>query len=102
MCRENFNGNAAIKPSVARSIHLAHATRANRRNDLMGTESGARGERHVCHIIAFPPGKSPANGRSRQAEAGEQPFGEKFRLCSKPVGERYPPAFDSQAFWRVE
>ena len=35
---ENFDGNDAIEPRVARSVHLAHAAGAERREDFIGAE----------------------------------------------------------------
>ena len=35
----------AAEPRVARAVDLAHAARAERRHDLVGSEPGARGER---------------------------------------------------------
>ena len=36
----------AIEPRVARAIHLAHAARAERREDLVGAETRTGGETH--------------------------------------------------------
>lgn len=41
MRRKNFDGHAAVKSRVARSIHLSHATRAKRRLDFIRTKSAA-------------------------------------------------------------
>jgi hypothetical protein len=44
MLRQNFYGNKPIEPGIARSVDLAHAASANRRN-------GAGSKRHVPGTI---------------------------------------------------
>ncbi len=39
--------DGAIKPRVTRLVHLAHATRAKRREDFIRPELVSWGERHV-------------------------------------------------------
>src|SRR5215467_4787365 len=51
MRRENFDGNSAIKPSVASTIDLTSATRPKRCNDFVRPEFGASREDHRCAII---------------------------------------------------
>ena len=36
--RENFDGDGAVQPRIARAIHFAHATSAKRRLNFVGTE----------------------------------------------------------------
>jgi hypothetical protein len=42
----NFNGNSAIEPCIASFVDLAHAARANQRDDLVRPESSSSGQRH--------------------------------------------------------
>ena len=35
--RQDFDRDVALQPRIARAIHLAHAARAERRNDLVRT-----------------------------------------------------------------
>ena len=44
--RQNFQCDIATEPRVPRLVDLAHAARADWREDLIGTEAGAAGERH--------------------------------------------------------
>jgi hypothetical protein len=41
-----FNGDVAIQPGIARSIHLSHTTRAKERKDFIGAEFVSDRERH--------------------------------------------------------
>ena len=43
LLRKDFERDGPIQPRVARAIHLAHASGAERRDDLIGAESHARG-----------------------------------------------------------
>ena len=43
---EDFDGHVAREFRVARAIHLAHAARANLRDDFVGAETRARGDAH--------------------------------------------------------
>ena len=47
MGSQNFHGDGAIEARIARAIDLAHAARAKRRLDFVGTELCARGETSV-------------------------------------------------------
>ena len=44
----DLDGHGAMKPGVARRIHVAHATRTDRTEDLETSEEGAGGEEHRC------------------------------------------------------
>ena len=44
--RQNFYGYVAMEPRVVGAIHLAHPTRANRRENLVGSQTSPGGERH--------------------------------------------------------
>ena len=44
--RQNFDGHVAPELGVVRLIHFSHAARANRREDFVGAEMCASGERH--------------------------------------------------------
>ena len=57
--RQNFDRDGSLQPRVARPVDLAHPARAERRQDLVRTETGPRGKRHP----AMPP--IPADERSR-------------------------------------
>ena len=39
--REHLDGHRAVQPGIGRLVYLAHAAGADRRNDLVGPESGA-------------------------------------------------------------
>jgi hypothetical protein len=41
--RQNFDGDVAVEPRIARFIYFAHATRANGRKDLVWAEEFTRG-----------------------------------------------------------
>ena len=43
---QHLDGDRAIEPGVARAVDLAHSARAERGDDFVGTETGARVERH--------------------------------------------------------
>ena len=43
---EHLDGHGAIEPRVARAVDLAHAARAKRGDDFVGTETRACFERH--------------------------------------------------------
>ena len=44
--QEHFHRDRTIQPRIARAIDLAHAARAERRDDFVGTESRAAREWH--------------------------------------------------------
>jgi hypothetical protein len=44
----DLDGHGAMKPGVARGIHIAHATRTDGTDDLEASEEGAGGEEHRC------------------------------------------------------
>src|SRR5580704_6023735 len=43
----NLDGDGAIQPSVTGLVHFAHATGANRRKNLVGTQTRAGSQRHM-------------------------------------------------------
>ena len=43
---ENLQGDVAPEPAVARAVNLSHAPAPQRSHDLVGTESGSRGQDH--------------------------------------------------------
>jgi hypothetical protein len=45
--REDFDGDSAVKPGVARFPHFAHAARAEGREDLVWTEAVSRRKWHI-------------------------------------------------------
>jgi hypothetical protein len=46
--RQDLHRHVPIQPRIARPIHLAHPASASWCHDLVRTEFGARGERHLC------------------------------------------------------
>ena len=44
--RQHLDRDVAIQLPVARAVDLPHSARAQRREDLVGAEAGAGGERH--------------------------------------------------------
>ena len=51
---QDFDGDGAIEPRVARPVHLSHPTGTDQRQDLVGTETGSGIERQwgVAWIIS--------------------------------------------------
>jgi hypothetical protein len=45
---QHLECDLAMEPRVARAIHLAHAARAERRDDFVGPELVAGGQRHAA------------------------------------------------------
>ena len=43
---DHLDGDVALEPGVTRTIHLAHASCTERRNDFVGAEASAGGEHH--------------------------------------------------------
>src|ERR1700693_2634643 len=66
---QDFDGHVAPELGVVRLIHLAHSARANLREDFVGAEFGARGDRH----------KGPAN-REWPEYTAARPFSGKIRM----------------------
>ena len=50
--RQDLECDIPLEAGVASAIHLAHATRAKGRDDLVGAESSARCERHRAAILS--------------------------------------------------
>jgi hypothetical protein len=48
---EHLDRDLAVQPCVARTIHLAHAASAERRNDFIGSQTTTGDERHACLLI---------------------------------------------------
>jgi hypothetical protein len=44
--RQDLHGDLAAKPAVARAVHLAHAARSDRRDDVVRPKASAR---RNCH-----------------------------------------------------
>ena len=42
----NLDGDSTIQPRVAGFVHLAHPTRADGRENFVGSEAGSRSQRH--------------------------------------------------------
>ncbi len=51
MRSQNFHRHAAVKAGIAGTVHLAHATCAERRLNFVGAKSGARGQSHGSTAI---------------------------------------------------
>src|ERR1700730_2629984 len=45
---KNLDGNGAVQTGVACAINLPHSARAERSNNLIGTESDSAGKGHEC------------------------------------------------------
>jgi hypothetical protein len=52
VCREDLECDVATEPRVARLVHLAHATGADRGKDLVGTQPESGCEGHLRHSYA--------------------------------------------------
>ena len=46
----DFDSNGAAQPRVPRAVHLAHASRAQRRENFVRTEAGSGFERHWWRV----------------------------------------------------
>src|SRR6516162_3419386 len=44
--RRDLDGNFAVQARVTSLVHLAHTTNSQRREDLVGSETGSKGDRH--------------------------------------------------------
>jgi hypothetical protein len=51
ICGKDLDRNIAPQSRVARPVHLAHAARAQRRDDLIWTECGTGFEPHDCREL---------------------------------------------------
>src|SRR6266851_8342004 len=58
---KNLDSNGALQPRVARAIHFTHPACAERSNDLIRAEFGARGEGHPSGAL-YPPKELPCSG----------------------------------------
>jgi hypothetical protein len=45
--RQHLHGDIAVETSIAGAVNLAHPSGANRSDDLVRTQAGGTGERHV-------------------------------------------------------
>ena len=64
--RKDLDGDVAVESAVARAINLSHASGAQRRQDLVGTEAGSARESHG--VSAASPTASP--GTTPRTTAG--------------------------------
>jgi hypothetical protein len=48
---KHLDRHLAAEARVARAVHLAHATRAERGDDLVGSETGTGGEWHPGNLL---------------------------------------------------
>ena len=76
--RQHLDCDVARKPRILRSVHLSHPPRADRRKDLVRTETGTRSQRHkarrfywgqVCESVTFLGSTSPERGMGDRAPA---------------------------------
>src|SRR6267378_4214362 len=44
---KDLDGDDAVQARITRTVHLAHSARAQRREDFVGPEFGARSKRHT-------------------------------------------------------
>jgi hypothetical protein len=67
---KDLDGDGAIEPRVARAIHLTHAARAERADDLAGSDTRAGGKAHggakYTPSARGPPGCSYGETRRRR------------------------------------
>ena len=63
--REHLDGHGPLEPRVLRLVHLSHAARAERREDLVRAEPCSRGERHVNRS---PPGDDLSTALSHRTQ----------------------------------
>ena len=72
--RQDFDGNQAIEPGVARLIDLAHAAGADQPDDFVGAEART-GASDMCTVVRGVFGGSASGkvqrGRLRKTDAGE-------------------------------
>lgn len=79
MLGQHLDRHAPVEPRVARAVHLAHAARTGRCEDLVGTEPGAEGQGHPPtvsqdRVPAHQPSRWQASlPRLRQARAWPRP-----------------------------
>ena len=60
--RKDLDRDVALKPLVARAINLSHSSRPEWREDLVGAETGAGGQRHGS-LTRFYPWRGSLTGR---------------------------------------
>jgi len=72
--RRDLDGDFAVQARVASLVHLTHTTSSQRREDLVGSETGSRGDRHrylssAAREYSLPIGHSSywVNGVPRQS-----------------------------------
>ena len=53
-CRQNLDGDRSLQPRVTRPVDLAHPARAERREDLVGTEARALSDAHLLFLLVRP------------------------------------------------
>ena len=60
-CGQDLHRDLALQSGVRRAIHLAHAARAERREDVVGAEARATGQGHeatlILQVLAEPQGQ---------------------------------------------
>ena len=70
---QDLDRDVATQPRVARAVDVAHAARANQRDDFIGAEPRAGGEGHgATLILRVAPG--PAKGKGRCVQFAIKPF----------------------------
>ena len=84
--REDLDGDVAVELRVARAVDLAHAARAERREDLVGTETGSGDESHFAPATSF-------------SNRGFLRSGSKLGSIFSQPGERKSGIFSSGSSW---
>ena len=59
---KHFDGDITLESHIAGLPHFAHASCAKTRDDFIGTDAGASGDRHsgiICRNTAAAPSRSP-------------------------------------------
>src|SRR5262249_49910834 len=91
--REDLDRDVAVEPDVTGAIHLAHAARAERRDDLVVAEQRACLQRWDAEIITVRPSPSANVSGCRPTGGGRRGFAA-ARGCAPRRDIRSRAAFD--------
>src|SRR5262249_30135261 len=89
MLRQDLDCNRALQPRVPRLVDLAHPSRANGREDLVGSESGAGRESHLL----LQPRPPVLHDRDRPVSVGNESVDQEALPVSETVVLN--PVFDA-------
>src|SRR5450759_5368689 len=78
----DLDGDRAVQPRVARSVHVAHAAGADGREDLVRTELGSIGKGHRVSNDCTLPWLARSGSRGTRADLGSTP------QCYRPTPRR--------------